>query len=90
MSVLYTAAKTLKPSLVLAIFLLFWCAYALHSRLGSHELQYTVVLVFVSAENNVNSANYTRLKASWCVGMFLFTQREQGAVRSRDTPAAVL
>ena len=36
------------------------------------------------------SASCTRLKASWCVGMFLFTQREEGAVRSRDAPAAVL
>ena len=87
-SILYTAAKTLKPSLVFAIFHCLFCSgvltYCIHAW---DRMKYGIVLVFVSAQNNVNSASCTRLKASWCVGIFPFTQREQGAVRSPDTPA---
>ena len=87
-SVLYTAAKTLKPSLVFAIFHCLCCSGVLTHCIGAWDrMSYGIVLVFVSAENNVNSASCTRSKASW-YGMFLFTQRKQGAVRSRDTPAA--
>ena len=87
---LYTAAKTLKPSLVFASFHCLCYSGVLTLCIRAWDrMSYGIGVAFVSAENIVSSASCTLLK-TWCVGMLLLTQNEQGAVRSRDLPLVML